>query len=116
MLEAGAVAAAPLNSEEMNDSSTLPKCAFRSCPIKSNSLLLNDCRGCNRKVHTPCYQKLLLDKHQLGALPGGVVACTNKCYKKALKLAAPNNIDEEDHRKGVRGMISLTRSAPSLCV
>ena len=96
----GAAAVAALNSGERNDSSTLPKCSFRSCPIKSGSAPLFDCGGCNRKAHMPCYQKLLLEKHQLGALSGGVVACTKRCYDKAFKTSTANNVDEDDYRKG----------------
>ena len=43
-----------------------------------------------------CYQKHVLQKHQLQPLSDGRVACTKKCYEKALK----SNVDGEDGRKG----------------
>ena len=43
-----------------------------------------------------CYQKHVLTKHQLEPLSEGRIACTKKCYEKAMKMA----VDGDDGRKG----------------
>ena len=76
------------------------KCCFRGCPVRGADLHTCAVNSCKKEGHLMCYQKHVLGRHKLEPLSGGRIACTKKCYEKAMKSSVGADANADETRKG----------------